>query len=49
MVKETRNHPAREVADEQEIMSYWFPPGIHEADAETYWRQELLMGEETRR
>ena len=40
-MKETSERPAREVPDEQEILSYWFPPGIHEADAETY-RLQLL-------
>jgi len=40
-VKGTTNRPAREVLDEQEILSYWFPPGIHEADAETYREQWL--------
>jgi uncharacterized protein (DUF924 family) len=29
------------VSAEQEILSYWFPPGIHEADAETYREQWL--------
>jgi uncharacterized protein (DUF924 family) len=27
--------------DEQEVLSYWFPPGIHDADAETYREQWL--------
>ena len=40
-MKKTRNRPAREVPDEQEILSYWFPPGIHEAGAETYRRKWL--------
>lgn len=40
-MKETSNRPAREVIDEQEVLSYWFPPGIHEADAETYREQWL--------
>ena len=40
-MKETSNRPAREVSAEQEILSYWFPPGIHEADAETYREQWL--------
>ncbi len=25
----------------EEVLSYWFPPGIHEADAETYRLQVL--------
>jgi uncharacterized protein (DUF924 family) len=29
------------VLDQQEILSYWFPPGIHEADAGTYREQWL--------
>ena len=37
----TRNRPAREVPDDQEVLSYWFPPGIHDADAETYQEQWL--------
>lgn len=37
----TRYRPAREELDEQEILSYWFPSGIHDADAETYRRQWL--------
>jgi hypothetical protein len=40
-VKGTRNRPAREAPVEQEILSYWFPPGIHEADAGTYREQWL--------
>ena len=40
-MKETSNRPAREVPDEQEILPYWFPPGIYEADAETYREQWL--------
>lgn len=38
-MKEQRNRPAREASDEQEVLSYWFPPGIHEAGAETYREQ----------
>jgi uncharacterized protein (DUF924 family) len=41
VVKETSSRSAREVLDEQEVLSYWFPPGIHDADAETYRRQWL--------
>jgi len=41
VVKETRNRPALPVPDEQEVLSYWFPPGIHHADAETYREQWL--------
>jgi ornithine cyclodeaminase/alanine dehydrogenase-like protein (mu-crystallin family)/uncharacterized protein (DUF924 family) len=33
--------PNLEALDEQEILSYWFPPGIHNADAETYREQWL--------
>jgi uncharacterized protein (DUF924 family) len=40
-VKGTRNRSTREVLDQQEILSYWFPPGIHEADAGTYREQWL--------
>lgn len=40
-MEETRNRPAREVLDIQEILLYWFPPGIHEADLETYREQWL--------
>jgi hypothetical protein len=37
-MKEMGKQRARnlEVINEQEILSYWFPPGIHEANAETY-------------
>ena len=41
MVKGTRNRSAREVLEEQEVLSSWFPPGIHDADAETYREQWL--------
>ena len=40
-MKETRSRPVREAPDEQAILSYWFPPGIHEADSETYRLQWL--------
>ncbi len=40
-MKRTRNRSAREVPDEREVLSYWFPPGIHEADAGTYREQWL--------
>lgn len=40
-MKESSDRLTREVLDPQEILSYWFPPGIHEADAETHWRQWL--------
>jgi len=40
-MKSTRNSPAREVPDEQEVLSYWFPSGIHDADADTYREQWL--------
>jgi uncharacterized protein (DUF924 family) len=40
-VKEISNRPTQEALDEQEILSYWFPPGIHEADAEAYREQWL--------
>jgi uncharacterized protein (DUF924 family) len=41
VVKKTSNRPPQEALDKQEILSYWFPPGIHEADAETYRLQWL--------
>jgi uncharacterized protein (DUF924 family) len=41
VVKETRDRPAREAPDEREVLSYWFPPGIHYADAETHREQWL--------
>jgi uncharacterized protein (DUF924 family) len=40
-VKEISNRPTQEALDEQKILSYWFPPGIHEADAEAYREQWL--------
>ncbi|MCA1707867.1 MAG: DUF924 domain-containing protein [Actinobacteria bacterium] len=40
-MKNTRNRLAREVPAEQEILSYWFPPGIHDADADTCREQWL--------
>jgi uncharacterized protein (DUF924 family) len=40
-MEETSNRPALEVQDGQEVLSYWFPPGIHHADAETYRSQWL--------
>lgn len=41
VVEGIRNRPAWEAPDERETLSYWFPPGIHEADAETYRSQWL--------
>jgi uncharacterized protein (DUF924 family) len=40
-MKEKVMRPTWEVLDEQEILSYWFPSGIHDADAETYRLQWL--------
>lgn len=40
-MEEKTNRSPREAPDEEEILSYWFPPGIHEADAGTYRRQWL--------
>jgi uncharacterized protein (DUF924 family) len=41
MVEETSYRPAPPVPGEQAVLSYWFPPGIHYADAETYREQWL--------
>lgn len=40
-MKETRDRAALRVPGEQEVLSYWFPPSIHHADAETYQEQWL--------
>ncbi len=41
MVRRTIDPAAREAPDALEILSYWFPPGIHQADAHTYQKQWL--------
>src|SRR3712207_1802837 len=48
-MKEINNRPARGVPNEHEVLSYWFPPGIHDAGAETYreqWQRWFAGGPE---